>query len=240
MSPRGADFVGIFEIKRSRVRMESNLPVTESSDAALLATALGGDELAFAQLFRRRQGEIFRFALQMTGQEAAAEDIVQETFLVLLNSEVGSRYDAARGPLRAFLYGVARKLVLRHLERGEGARGWRAQSEEETGERAGPEDVLGDLTRRETVEQVRQAVLSLPTAYREAVVLCDLQETSYEEAAAALGCPVGTVRSRLNRGRKLLAQKLGAGGSPATGRGSASGGGAPGLQAFPAALRSIE
>jgi RNA polymerase sigma-70 factor (ECF subfamily) len=51
-------------------------------------------------------------------------------------------------------------------------------------------------------------VLSLPAQYREAVVLCDLQEASYEEAAAALDCPVGTVRSRLSRGRALLAQKL--------------------------------
>ncbi len=220
--------------------METNPPGSESSDAALLAAALGGDELAFAQLFQRRQGEIFRFALQMTGQAAAAEDIVQETFLILLRTDAGGGYDAARGPLRAFLYGVARKLVLRHLERGDGARGWRAQSEEDAGEHAGPVDLLGDLTRRETVEQVRQAVLSLPAAYREAVVLCDLQETTYEEAAVALACPVGTVRSRLNRGRKLLAEKLGAGRSQAAGRGSASGGGTAGLQALPAAIRSIE
>jgi RNA polymerase sigma-70 factor (ECF subfamily) len=70
------------------------------------------------------------------------------------------------------------------------------------------EDLLDDLTRRETVEQVRRAVLSLPEAYREAVALCDLENTSYEEAAAALECPVGAVRSRLSRGRALLAQKL--------------------------------
>jgi RNA polymerase sigma-70 factor (ECF subfamily) len=74
-------------------------------------------------------------------------------------------------------------------------------------------DVLADLTRQETVEQVRRAVLSLPTTYREVVVLCDLQDASYEDAAAALECPVGTVRSRLNRGRTMLAQKL-AGSAP--------------------------
>src|SRR4029077_7848542 len=75
---------------------------------------------------------------------------------------------------------------------------------------AGGEDLLDDLTRRETVEQVRRAVLSLPEAYREAVVLCDLENASYEDAAAALECPVGTVRSRLSRGRAMLAQKLAA------------------------------
>ena len=77
-----------------------------------------------------------------------------------------------------------------------------------TEECAGPEDLLEDLTRRESIEQVRQAVLSLPPVFREVVVLCDLQDSSYEEAAAALDCPVGTVRSRLSRGRAMLARKL--------------------------------
>ena len=55
---------------------------------------------------------------------------------------------------------------------------------------------------------VERAVLTLPLRYREAVVLCDLQELSYLDAAAALDCPVGTVRSRLNRGRALLTAKM--------------------------------
>ena len=67
---------------------------------------------------------------------------------------------------------------------------------------------LDDLTKRETIESVRRAVLSLPTVYREAIVLCDLQDTSYEDAAQVLDCPIGTVRSRLNRGRSMLASKL--------------------------------
>ena len=75
---------------------------------------------------------------------------------------------------------------------------------------AGDVDLLGDLTQRETIEQIRRAVLSLPALYREVVVLCDLQDLSYQDAAAALDCPVGTVRSRLNRGRAMLAEKLGA------------------------------
>jgi len=73
---------------------------------------------------------------------------------------------------------------------------------------AADDDVLDDLTRRETIEAVRSAVLSLPAPYREAVVLCDLENASYEDAAAALECPVGTVRSRLSRGRAMLGQKL--------------------------------
>ena len=69
-------------------------------------------------------------------------------------------------------------------------------------------DPLGDLERAEGVERLRRMVLSLPVQYREAVVLCDLQELSYADAAAAMGCNVGTVRSRLHRARELLAAKL--------------------------------
>jgi predicted DNA-binding protein (UPF0251 family) len=72
-------------------------------------------------------------------------------------------------------------------------------------------DALGDLTRAESIQALRDAVSSLPVRYREAVVVCDLEEMSYRDAAAALGCAVGTVRSRLHRGRALLAVKLAAG-----------------------------
>lgn len=75
-------------------------------------------------------------------------------------------------------------------------------------ELAALDDPLSDFTRNETVEAVRQAVLSLPEHYREVVVLCSLHEMSYEQAAAVIDCPVGTVRSRLNRARAMLIEKL--------------------------------
>ena len=165
------------------------------SDPELLARMLSGDEAAFTTLYRRRQGPVYRFALQMTGSIVVAEDVTQEVFMALLSKT--AKYDAAKGSLASFLFGVARNLVLRRI-----------QKTEEIEDYATSEDIMDDLTRRETIEQVRRAVLSLPPVYREAVVLCDLQDTSYEEAALALDCPVGTVRSRLNRGRSLLAQKL--------------------------------
>jgi RNA polymerase sigma-70 factor (ECF subfamily) len=65
-----------------------------------------------------------------------------------------------------------------------------------------------EFASKETVQRVRKAIASLPENYREAVILCDLEEMSYDEAAAALGCPVGTVRSRLHRGRTILLEKL--------------------------------
>jgi RNA polymerase sigma-70 factor (ECF subfamily) len=172
-----------------------------SSDAELLLQALSGREEAFAELYRRRQGGIYRFALQMTGSVGVAEDVTQETFLTLLTK--GSKYDELRGTLGAFLYGIARNQVMRRLEREL----W-AEPSDEMDEIADTLDMLEDLTRRESIEQVRRAVLSLPPVYREVVVLCDLQDSSYEDAAAALECPVGTVRSRLNRARGMLARKL--------------------------------
>jgi RNA polymerase sigma-70 factor (ECF subfamily) len=65
-----------------------------------------------------------------------------------------------------------------------------------------------EFVSKETIARVRKAVASLPENYREAVILCDLEEMSYEEAAQALECPVGTVRSRLHRGRAILLEKL--------------------------------
>ena len=70
------------------------------------------------------------------------------------------------------------------------------------------DDPLLDLTHREGIEALRRAVQALPRRYREVVVLCDLEEVDYADAAIALGCPIGTVRSRLHRARALLLEKL--------------------------------
>jgi RNA polymerase sigma-70 factor (ECF subfamily) len=170
-------------------------------DEALLARMLDGDEQAFAALYRRRQGLVYRFAMHMTNSAAAAEDITQEVFLALL--ENGRRFDTSRGSLLSFLYGIARNHVLRRIEKS-----WRLAPLAFIEDIAGSDDLLNDVMRRETIEHVRQAVVSLPPMYREAVVLCYIENLSYEEGAAVLECPVGTVRSRLSRGRMILAQKL--------------------------------
>ena len=71
------------------------------------------------------------------------------------------------------------------------------------------DDVNATLERRQTLQRLRRAILSLPRRYREVIVLCDLQDVSYNDAAVALGCAVGTIRSRLHRARNLLSQKMG-------------------------------
>lgn len=181
-------------------------------DDDLLRRCGAGDEDAFTMLYRRRQGGIYRFAAQMSGSPAIAEEVTQEAFMTLIR-EAG-RYEPSKGSVGAFLYGIARNHVLRCLERDGRyvTLGEPDQDAEEpkglNGAGASNGDLFGDLARRETVERVRQAVLALPPKYREVVALCDLEELEYAEAARALGCELGTVRSRLHRARALLVAKL--------------------------------
>lgn len=188
------------------------MPVsTTPSDGELLRLISAGDEEAFVMLYRQRQGGVYRFALQMSGSVTIAEDVTQEVFMVLMRESHG--YDATRGSLAAYLYGIARNHVLRCLDRN---RPFVPMTENDVEETAGAieaqliaqDDPLGELARNETIAAVRQAVLALPSHYREVVVLCDLHELSYTEAAEVLKCAVGTVRSRLHRARALLIQKL--------------------------------
>ena len=178
-------------------------PMVAVPDQQLVELMRQGDEEAFTALYRRRHAPVYRFAMQMTGNIVIAEDVTQEVFMALISHS--GRFDAARGSVASFLFGIARNLVLRHLQKDKPALEIDPEFDDSL---AADDDVHEDYSRRETVEQVRRAVLSLPELYREVIVLCDLQDTSYEDAAALLDCPIGTVRSRLNRGRSMLARKL--------------------------------
>lgn len=176
------------------------------SEAELLRLALAGNEDAFRLLYERVKNGIFRYAFYMTNSRTAAEEATQEVFLTLLRK--GRRYDASQGDVGAFTFGLARNVV-RQVERRE--RSYRAVLNDDAVEEnaaSAPEALTGNLIRGERVASVRAAIAALPEHYRQAVVLCDLCELSYAEAAARLECAVGTIRSRLNRGHVLLAQKL--------------------------------
>jgi RNA polymerase sigma-70 factor, ECF subfamily len=181
---------------------------SEPADSELLRSMLAGDEEALALLYRRRQGNVYRFALQMSGSKSIAEDVTQEVFLFLMRE--GHVFDPARGSLSAFLLGVARNHVLRRLRVDQLLTPIGEDGDDEQTFMPSETDLrpLDDLARAETIELVRKAVLSLPAKYREVVVLCELQDVSYVEAAEVLGCAIGTVRSRLHRARALLLAKL--------------------------------
>jgi RNA polymerase sigma-70 factor (ECF subfamily) len=122
----------------------------------------------------------------------------------------GHVFDPSRGTLGAFLLGVARNHVLRRMRVDHLLTPIGEDGDEDVGLPILETELrpLDNLARAETIELVRKAVLSLPAKYREVVVLCELQDVSYGEAAEILGCAIGTVRSRLHRARALLLAKL--------------------------------
>lgn len=179
-------------------------------DEELLRLMLAGESAAFGELYDRWQGSVYRFALRMSGSEAMAEDVTQEVFLALMRD--GGQYEG-RGSVAAYLMAIARYRVLSRLrdERRFVTIDEEDGEEKKTDERLITQiDPLADLSQAEIVEALQQAILALPMHYREAILLCHLQELSYVEAAEVIGCEVGTVRSRLHRARALLADRLGA------------------------------
>ncbi len=178
----------------------------QASDDVLIAAVAAGEADAFATLFRRRQADVFRFALHMTGAPAMAEDVTQEVFLVVMRD--ARRYEPGRSTVAAWLCGIARNCARQRLDR---ERGQCRLSDEMNPGHAGhalEPDPVEDLARAERVARLRRAVLALPCRYREVLVLCDLQELSYADAADVLGCAIGTVRSRLHRARGLLSARM--------------------------------
>ena len=186
----------------------------EPSDSELLRRMGAGDQEAFRTIYQRCQGPIYRFALHMTGNTFLAEDVTQEVFMTLIQER--ARFEPSRGTLSAYLFGMGRNLLLRRLDREQvyvpflehGRENGGGNGERKNGAHAVLVMPPNDILRSEMIERVRQAVSSLPPSYREVVVLCDLQEMSYDEAARVMECAVGTVRSRLHRARALLTEKL--------------------------------
>ena len=180
-------------------------------DTELLRLMRGGDASAFQSLYRRHQGQLYRFALMRSGSSATAADVVQEVFMGLLTGSF--HFDPLRGALPHFLFGVARKLILRIEQPRRREESW-LEDEEREDEEAGVDNArhepLARLLGDEVAEQVRRAIALLPPHYRDAVILFELHELSYLEIAAICQIDIGTVRSRLSRGRAALAKRLAA------------------------------
>lgn len=190
-----------------------------SSDAELAERLRERDERAFLKLYDLHRAAVFRFLMHMTGSIAAAEELTQEVFVEILDAiSAGTigQFDPQKGTWEGYLLGIARNLA-----RAEQRRTNRVVSLDgilETPEwdlllwRFGEKSHLGDvesvLVERSELKDLYRAILELPEHYREALVLCSLQEKSYREAAAILQCSEGTVASRMNRAKAILAAKL--------------------------------
>jgi RNA polymerase sigma-70 factor (ECF subfamily) len=157
-----------------------------------------GDREAFTEVYRANHASVFRFALNMTGDRVKAADLTQDVFVWLMHH--ARDFEPERGEMAAFLIGVARKLLQRQQR---DARRWLPLIDAIL-----QREPRVDPGRAVDTDTLRKAVARLPLRYRAAVVMCDLENRNYEEAATLAGCAVGTIRSRLHRGRELLGRKL--------------------------------
>jgi RNA polymerase sigma-70 factor (ECF subfamily) len=188
----------------------ANKAMAESpaADQELLRQLTKGNETAFTCLYERYQGPLYRFVLHMSGNNATAEEVTQEVFMLLINKPKG--YEPDKGTVAGYLFGIARNLTRRIVQRSRLDLPIDDEAFDGSAETAlaCDLDVLADLSNAELLEGLRKAVLALPEQYREVVALCDLEEMNYAAAAAILECSPGTVASRLHRARAMLKMKL--------------------------------
>ena len=170
------------------------MPTDEDQDRWLITRFRDGDREALSTIYRTHHPAVYRFALYMTNDPDAAAEVVQEAFVWFIDHPAA--YDPARGSLPCFLSGVARKMLLRRHRDQQ-----RLQPLADSAVRVNLDGAI-------EASRLRAAILELPADYRAVVVLCAMENRSYEEAAAILQCAIGTVRSRLYRAKATLARKL--------------------------------
>jgi RNA polymerase sigma-70 factor (ECF subfamily) len=188
------------------------------SDEDLVAAYLSGQTEAFGTLVERHERRVYNLALRMIGREEDARDAVQEAFLTAMRKLSTFRGEAA---FTTWMHRVTVNAcydLLRKRRRAPLLEGHREDGPSE------PEPASPDpSTSVDLSLDVRRALLEVPPDYRAAMILHDVQDLPYEEVATILGVPIGTVRSRIHRGRVALARAMG------IDQGSGAPGGQPGL-----------
>jgi len=177
-------------------------------ELALLARMKRGDEEAFTDLYRRHRDAVYRLAMLYSGSTAHAADVTQETFVHFMTQP--HQYDPLRGTLAAWLCGIARNLARKAVGGREDATDPEVMADDTSLHEShiDRDTPLDRILKGEVAEQVRRAVAGLKPHYRDILILCELSELSYAEAAQVAGIDIGTVRSRLSRARAQLAQRL--------------------------------
>jgi RNA polymerase sigma-70 factor (ECF subfamily) len=177
--------------------------VSEVSDRALWGRARDGDSAAFGVLFERHAGRIYSYCFRRTADWALAEDLTSTTFLLAWRSR-------GREPLQAesalpLLYGIATNVLRnqrRSLKRGREAF---ARVPLQRGEEPDfAEEASARLQDQAAMRELLALFSRLPRREQDVIALCEWSDLSYAETAVALGIPIGTVRSRLARGRRRL------------------------------------
>jgi len=179
-------------------------------DEELLAQSLDGDLNAFEVIVNRYKDRLYNFVLRFVGDQQTAEDIVQDTFLRAYRNR-GSFQAIAK--FSTWIYTIAGNLAKSELRRRKRWRFLSLGSRDEDGktfELADPSSHPDKDTETALAEtQIEDAIARLPERYREAVILRDVEGLDYAEIAEIVGCPLGTVKSRINRGRLRLQEELG-------------------------------
>lgn len=185
------------------------------ADSTLIERCLAGDMKAAEELFRRYHAPVRQLIGRMLRQAPETEDLVQDVFLKAFRALDGFK---GQSSFKTWLYQIATNTTLNHLAKAErryvhdaleqpiGPDGDLTLADRLASPKPGPEDALETS---EVYERVAEAVSKLSPEFRAVVVMRDLQDMSYEEVAESLGLNLGTVKSRLARGRRQLQRWLG-------------------------------
>jgi RNA polymerase sigma-70 factor (ECF subfamily) len=176
------------------------------TDAEVIAASLA-DPAAFAEIYDRHAGAIVRFLVRRVGEDG--EELLGDVFRIAF--ERRAAFDTGRADAAPWLYGIAANLVAKHRRRAaRRARAVARVDRDRPGDEAERVIAIVDADRR--WPEVAALIAALPAGEREVVLLYAWEHLSYEQIAAALDVPVGTVRSRLNRARRRLREPAAAGG----------------------------
>lgn len=190
-------------------------------DDELMERFQKGDEDAFTLLVRRHEKPLINFIAQFIGDRDSAEDLAQDTFIRIF--QAAPRYKPGRAQFNTWMYHIASNLCKNELRnRARRDRHWMDNTVKDEEEDAGagiesrianaPADASYEpdvvLQRKELRDALRKAIAALPEQYREPLVLRDIQGLSYEEISKVLGIRAGTTKSRINRARLILKDKL--------------------------------
>jgi len=178
-------------------------------DAELVKRCLAADAAAWEALLQSHTRKIYNLCYRFTGRPAESEDLTQEVFIKVFQTL--RTFDAAQGTFGTWLSRVARNHLVDHYRRTKKDRITSSLDDELATfeEKPSPEvEPVAQLETRERRELLQRGLEKLSPDLREAVVLRDLHDLDYDEIAQVLGVPVGTVKSRINRGRLELARVL--------------------------------
>jgi RNA polymerase sigma-70 factor (ECF subfamily) len=180
--------------------------VDEVRDEELVRRFVGGDQGAFAELVRRHERRVYNLAYRMLGREEDARDAAQEAFLSALRKLPGFRGEAA---FTTWLHRVTVNTCYDALRKRKHEPLLELDREDDERGPSGPEPTSADhADAAVAVVEVHRALQLVPQEFRAVLILHDAQDLGYEEIGEVLGIPVGTVKSRLHRGRIALARAL--------------------------------